>query len=168
MAMGRKAVRLHFSQSPDMPKVVTSVVGRSILIGLAFACWFTASGLVPMASEWWFVITYLVSGLAFFVAGCFLPEFRDRRLFLDRRAALQVMAFFFWLSGSSVGLMPSFREVAAGTTWINVSQTFGALAFAFASYFLATFLIRGFRAPVGADGSPPVPEPPMAGRKSEA
>ena len=161
-------VRLHFFQSPDMPKVVTSAVGRSILMGLAFGGWITASSLIPISWEWGFVTTYFVSGLAFFPAACFLPEFRERRLFLDRRAALQMMGFFFWLSGSAIGLAPTFREIAAGSPWIDFSQTFGALAFAFASYYLATFLIRGFRAPVESDGSLPAPELPKTGRRSEA
>lgn len=121
-----------------------------------------------MSSEWFFVITYLISGLAYFAAACFLPEFRDRRLFLDKRAALQVMAFFFWLSGSSIGRMPSFREIADGATWTDALQTFGALAFAPASYFLATFLIRGLRAPVESGETPPSPEPLTTGRKAEA
>jgi len=129
-----------------MRYLVTSKWGGTLLVLLGFACWI-GTGRAVMDSEWEDLASFAAGGFAFFLVACFLPEYRNKYLWLGRRSALQLMAFFFWLAGNAVGRMEAARE------WEEVvafkgALTLGSLTFAFGSYYAAKFLIRGFRTPV--------------------
>ena len=142
-----------------MKSIVNSKVAEAMLVLLGFACWFVVSAVIPGSSEWFFVATYSVGGCAFFLIGCFLPEYQDRRSFSGRRSALQLMAFFFWLAVNAVGRVTLIEDL-----WDSRSAAYSilvpaSLGIAFGSYFIAIYLIRGFRAP---------PEYPISKKKQEA
>lgn len=131
-----------------MKYIVNSKFGGTLLVLLGFACWFGASAIIPQSSDWFFVATYSIAGFAFFIVGCFLPEYRDKRFILGRRSVLQLMAFFFWLAGSATVRMNMTQAMQDSTTWIMPVLAFASIAIAFGSYFIAAYLIRDFRAPV--------------------
>ncbi len=128
-----------------MKFIASSKVSGAILVVLGFAVWFGASALIPESWDWWFVTTYLAGGLGFFVVGCFLPEYPDRR-FLERKGALRLMAFFFWLSANALARVPMIQELSPSEGWVAIRLVPASLVLAFGSYLLAVFLIRGFRA----------------------
>lgn len=131
-----------------MKYIVHSKIGGTLLVLHGFAFWFVASALIPENSDWHPVTTYSIAGFAFFLVGCFLPEHRDKRFILGRRSVLQLMAFFFWLAGSTTVRLNIIEEVRDSATWIRPILAFGSILIAFGSFFIATYLIRGFRAPV--------------------
>lgn len=129
-----------------MPAIVTSRVGQSVLIGLGAAFWLGASVLVRESWDWYFVVTYVSGGFAFFVVACFLPECREPR-FHSRQSVLMSMAFFFWLAANEMRRIPIMNDGLPSFSTLAMVQVAGALVIAFGSYYLALFLIRGFRAP---------------------
>lgn len=121
-----------------MKYIVQGKFGGTVLVILGFGAWFGASAAIPESWEWHEVASYGIAGFAFFLAGCFLPEYRDKGRFVDRRSALRVMTFFLWLAVSAT------LRLEAG---IGPIVGYPTLFFSpFACYFLATYLIRGFRA----------------------
>lgn len=128
-----------------MRYLVTSKWGGTVLVLLGFACWI-GTVRATRHSDGENLAGYAVGGFAFFLVACFLPEYRNKYLWLGRRSALQLMAFFFWLAGNAVGRMKAAREWEEEVVFLG-ALPLGALAFAFLSYYAAKFLIRGFRAP---------------------
>jgi hypothetical protein len=128
--------------------MIQSKTGATLLVLLGFACWFAASSAIPESSEWHFVATFAIAGLAFFVIGCFLPEYRQKRFILGRHSVLQLMAFHFWLSGTALTRSNSVKTYLGSDPLMISLIVFGSIAFAFASYYGAIYLIRGFRSPM--------------------
>jgi hypothetical protein len=130
-----------------MKFIVTGKVAGVVLFLLGIACWLAASIVIPESSEWFFVATYSVGGCAFFLVGCFLPEYRDQRAFLARRSALLLMAFYFWLAVHALGRVPLIEGAFGSLSTANSILVPASLGIAFGSYFAAIYLIRGFRTP---------------------
>ena len=130
-----------------MQSIANSKVAGAVLVLLGFACWLVASAVIPKSSEWFFVATYSVGGFAFFLVGCFLPEHLDRRSFLGRRSALQLMAFFFWLAVNALGRVTMIKDAWGSPSTVAMILVPASLVIAFGSYFASIYLIRGFRAP---------------------
>ncbi|MBK1818445.1 hypothetical protein JIN84_22695 [Luteolibacter yonseiensis] len=131
-----------------MKYIVHSRIGGTSLVLLAFACWLCASALIPRVSDWYFVATYSIAASAFFIVGCFLPEYRDKRYILGRRSVLQLMATFFGLAGISsvnTGLVQATRH---SSTWLPSVLCLASFVIPFGIYHIATFLVRGIHAPV--------------------
>jgi hypothetical protein len=130
-----------------MQSIANSKVSGTVLVLLGFACWLAASAAIPESSDWFFVATYSVGGFAFFLVGCFLPEYQDRRSFLGRRSALSLMAFYFWLAVNALGRVPVIEDTFGSPSATYSVLVPASLGIAFGSYFAAIYLIRGFRAP---------------------
>ncbi len=103
-----------------------------------------------------------IGAACFFIVACFLPEYRNTRLFLSRRSALQAMAFLVWLTLSTLSRMPEVAAAVQSLAWFHRPEpllVFVVIAAAMASYFIAKYLIRGFHAvpdyavPAGRDES---------------
>ncbi|CAN5800688.1 hypothetical protein BH09VER1_BH09VER1_48790 [soil metagenome] len=131
-----------------MKYLVQSKTGGTLLVLLALACWFTSSRIIPRSFDGFFPATSSIAAFAFFFVGCFLPEYRDPRAFFGRRAALKVMAYFIWMAGSASDSIHLVRAFSESAPWVEPARVFGSILLAFASYYLALYLIRGFHAPV--------------------
>lgn len=139
---------IHSAENHLMKCIVHSKLGGTLLVLLGFACWLGASALIPRAVDWYFPATYSIAGLAFFIVGGFLPEHRDKRIILCRRAVLLLMAMFFWLAVSQIALTGTVKAMQDSVPWLREALICSSIAIAVGSYFMATYLIRGFRAPV--------------------
>lgn len=118
----------------------------TVLVLLGFACWFGAWTVIPTTSVGFFAATHAVGGIAFFLVSCFLPEYRNPRAFLGRRSALQLMAALFWLSGNEIARLKAVQGMQIPSGTLAFLQLAAPVAIALSSYFIATYLIRGFRA----------------------
>lgn len=141
-----------------MKTLVHGKFAGSMLVLSGIVCWLAATALLPKTWAWSFPVAAAIAGCACFFAGCFLPEYRSKRAFVGRRSALQVMGFYFWLSISSTATIDAVRDMQEYGKWLSSSIWLASLVVPFASYILATYLIRGFHAPVAytdeADSKP--------------
>lgn len=129
-----------------MQSIASSKATGTVLVIFGFAVWFMVSAIIPESSEWFFFATYFVGGLAFFLVGCYLPEYQNRRLFLSRRSALQLMAFFIWLAVNALGRIEMLKVMSGSSSLLITILVPASIGMAFGSYFVAIYLIRGIRA----------------------
>ena len=124
----------------NMTSFTRSNITGSLLLIAGFIIWSVASMIIPHAKDYDYALSYALGGVSFFLAGCFLPEYR-KALLLSRKSAIGGMAFLFWLSarGYSQRFFPTTAETSFFTVLLPI--LIGVIA-----YWLAIFLIRGIRA----------------------
>jgi len=127
-----------------MNTVIHNKVGSSILILGGFAIWIGGSILIPHAMDWYFAFSNSLGGLAFFLVGCFLPEYRTASFF-SRKSAIGLMGVFAWMAAGAFIQHPSpfYRIVVPDHSFIDFSAP---ILIGLISCWIAIFLIRGIRA----------------------
>ncbi len=118
----------------------------SLLIGFAFAVWLIGMSLAGLRDDFSPSLAYLAGAASFFLVACFLPETRNIT-FHSRKSALGLVGLFAGLASAAlhsdhqgsgdIGALPMFDATSGGVH----------LVIGLGSYWLALFVIRGFRAP---------------------
>lgn len=118
----------------------------SLLIGAAFAIWLFCMRLADLRDDFSPSLAYLAGAASFFLVACFLAETR-KITFHSRKSALGLVGLF---AGLASAALHSENQGSGdiGTHPMFDASTWGIhLAISLGSYWLALFVIRGFRAP---------------------
>jgi hypothetical protein len=124
-----------------MKMIASNRIAATLLIVSGFAAWLLVG---PIFGDG--IGGYFIGAAAFFVVSCFLPETR-RVTFLSRRSALGLVGFFVWIASSLY-----FRQYPRHVNGLGIHLLRPTIEVALpillgvGSYWLAVFLIRGFRA----------------------
>lgn len=135
-----------FNGKSKMQSTTNRKVALAVLVLLGFVCWLVATVVTPDSSEWLLAAWYFIIALAFFLLGIFPPDSRNRRSFLSRRSALQLMAFFIWIAVNSLGPVGLIKDNLGPPSRIVSILVPSSIVISIGSYFAAMYLIRRFRA----------------------
>jgi len=127
-----------------MKPVIHNKLGSAILIVAGLIIWLGSLSLIPHARELEYAPSYAIGALAFFIVGCFLPEYRTASFF-SRKSAVGLMAVFSFVAAR--GFLRHSLDCDKLTVSDQFLQSGGVpILIGFIAYWLAIFLIRGFRA----------------------
>ena len=124
-----------------MKMIASNRIAATLLIVSGFATWLAVG---PIFGDG--IAGYFIGAAAFFVVSCFLPETR-RVTFLSRRSALGLVGFFIWIASNQyLRQHPSYLDGLGSHLLRSTIKVSLPILLGVSIYWIAVFLIRGFRA----------------------